>query len=110
MELFWSLTPKEFHFCYKAWQDTRDDDYKTGWEQTRMVVFYQYLTIPKKGRNPSFQKFKLDHLPFPWDRVSRHVDEDLMVEEPQGLTPQDWLERISKMHMVKPLKEVGSIK
>jgi len=113
MELFWTLTPREFHFCYEAFQNNKEDSYRSQWEQTRMIVYYQYCSYPKKGQNPSYHKFKAQHLPFPWDLINKNIeDEDLMVEDAQGLTPSDWLERISKLTVDKTLEanEVNSIK
>lgn len=47
--------------------------------------------------NPSYNKFKLDHIPFPWDRIDkREVDIDYDPDEGM-LTPDEWRDRISKL-------------
>ena len=71
-----------------------------------MTTYYQYIGIPKKGRNPSYQRFKTQHLPFPWDKIAniQEIDEDEMEMQTMGssiedqpLNPGDWMERIQKM-------------
>jgi hypothetical protein len=97
MELFWNLTPKEFHFVFSAWQDQRESVVQTSWEQTRMLLYYQYCSWPKKNKNPTYTRFKLEHIPFPWDMINKEtVDED---EEPkeQPISPDQWLDIISNL-------------
>lgn len=103
---FWSLIPMEFYYIYDKWYDARTVDYQTSWEQTRMAIFYQYMSIPIKGRHANYQKFKLEHIPFPWDKVSKvEVDEEdyemKQIElENKGLDPKGWAERIKNMQQV----------
>jgi len=65
-----------------------------------MIVYYQYCSIPKKGRNPSFAKFKTEHIPFYWDKINKEEYNIDGMNEAEGLTPQDWAERIAKLHPV----------
>lgn len=109
MELFWNMTPREFHFCYDAWANVRKDDYQSTWEQTRMIIYYQYCSYPKKGQNPTYTRFKAQHLPFPWDRINkRELDDDILEEEPQGLTPNDWLKRIENIKQSSISKKLNA--
>ena len=94
MELFWSMTPKEFHFVFDAWEESRNYMIETSWEQTRLLLYYQYCGIPKKNKNPSFQRFKAEHLPFTWDKINK---ETIDAEYEQPISPNEWLDRISKM-------------
>lgn len=70
-----------------------------------MIVYYQYCSFPKKGRNPSYQKFKIQHLPFPWDKISRSEDDEITIDrekkQEEMISPNEWLERI------KTMKETG---
>jgi len=104
MELFWDMTPKEFHFVFKAWEDNRNYYSQNSWEQTRMLLYYQYCGWPKKGKNPSFQRFKLSHVPFPWDEINKQTVDDIEEYE-QSISPDQWLERISRMQTVGVVKE-----
>ena len=110
MELFWDMTPKEFHFVFEAWQNDREYHIQSDWEQTRMIIYYQYCSIAKKGRNPSYQKFKLDHIPFPWDRINKKEVE--LDEEPteQPVSPAEWMERITKLKPGTVAADVEEIK
>jgi len=96
IELFWDLTPREFFFVYDAYQKTYEQDYQTSWEQTRIQIYYQYCSYPKKGMNPSYTTFKARHFPFSWDKVSIDEANDV-THENRGLTPDDWIKRIAKI-------------
>lgn len=69
------------------------------WEQTRMLAFYQYIGIPKKNKNPSYQRFKLQHLPFPWDSITKELsDEEIAAIENQNvMSGEEWMDRIRRM-------------
>jgi hypothetical protein len=111
MEHFWLLTPREFHFCYEAWANVRKEDYQSSWEQTRMILYYQFCSYPKKGQNPSYNKFKQKHIQFPWDLIAKDVVDDYEEKE-QPLSIDQWADIISKLKPVKNLNgaEVHDIK
>ena len=100
IEEFWGLTPIEFSFISDSYYSKQEEVYQSSWEQTRMQVYYQYLAFPKKGRNPSYQRFKVQHLPFPWDKVAIDIDEEFqtmgeIIDQP--ITPNEWADRIKNM-------------
>ena len=48
--------------------------------------------------NPSYNKFKADHLPFTWDVVNKHTLDNIEgLDTEQPISPDEWLERISKL-------------
>lgn len=63
-----------------------------------MAVYYTYVGIPKKNKNPSYQKFKLEHLPFSWDTINTKEVDDDYIDEPQGMTPDDWIEKFKQLN------------
>lgn len=107
MEVFWAMTPKEFHFVFEAWQDSRNYLMETSWEQTRLLAYYHYCAIPKKKNNPSYHEFKLKHLPFSWDIISNEDLDEELTEQP--IKPDEWAERISRMKTVKSLSNPQNI-
>lgn len=61
-EDFCRCTPDEFEEICKAWQETRDADYKENWERMRLLAT---ITIqPHVKQKLTAQKL----LPFAWDK------------------------------------------
>lgn len=60
-------TPEEFEEVCKAWQETRDAEYKENWERTRLLAT---ITIqPHVKQKLTAQKL----LPFAWDKKTSSV-------------------------------------
>lgn len=110
---FWDLTPEEFGYIFKAWNSRREEDFQSSWNQTRILSYYIYCSYPKRGRNPSFNKFKKEHLPYSWDRIASDPDENERDPE-EVLTINQWKDRIAslqsaKVEIIKDATTLGSI-
>ena len=65
---FYCSTPRYFFNAYKGWAEKRQSEYRTGWEQTRLIA---YITARGKGMDvkPS------DIVPLSWiDDVQKAED------------------------------------
>ena len=69
-EDFWDLLPIEFFYIQKSYVEKEKIRSQTTWENTRLLAYYIYSSIPKKNRNASYQQFKSEHMPFEWDKKS----------------------------------------
>lgn len=94
------MTPREFGFVFDSYNEKNIEQAQLSWEQTRFILYYQYISFPKKGRNPSYNTFKAKHLPFPWDRVNKEETEEVVTLESlqdAGLSPKDWASKIKNL-------------
>jgi len=75
-----------------------------------MTLYYLYTSVPRKHKPPSFQRFSIEHLPFPWDTINKDNVDGVEYEQP--INPDQWRERISKLSGNKKadLKTVEKIK
>lgn len=81
---------------YKILEPRKEETFQTSWEQTRIQIYYQFCSYPKKGRNPSFAKFKQEHLPFYWDKISSHTEEE-ETEDKVVFSADDWMKRLEQI-------------
>lgn len=63
-----------------------------------MTSYYLYCSYPKKGQNPSYAKYKKEHMPFYWDVINHaEVDSVDSMDAEQPISPDEWAQRIAGM-------------
>ena len=72
--VFWALIPIEFAYICEGYNQKILDNRKDTWEQSRMLTYYIFSTIPSKSRT-SYKKFCETHIPLPWDKEFKNVSE-----------------------------------
>lgn len=84
-EDFCKCTPEEFEAVCKAWQETRDAEYKENWERIRLLAT---ITIqPHVKQKITAQKL----LPFAWDKKT------FGIAESKQMTSKEKRERMDKI-------------
>jgi len=101
--VFWRLTPREFHYISKGFNEKLLSERRESWDQMRLQTYYIYCSIPKgKGkRNPTYKQFCAQHIPMPWDRISKGERQGLYEDEQPQVTPQMWADKIKELSNAK---------
>lgn len=60
---FYSLLPREFYNILIGYRQKEENNFKTSWEQTRLIAFHSAFTFESKDKEVTPEKFK----PLPWD-------------------------------------------
>lgn len=90
IDYFNSLTAAEFNNILQGYNKKVLRDYRTGWEQTRVIVYYNYLMTPTKGSKKDIGTI----FPLLWDSEHPEIVNEIMTNKASA----DFWANVDKMH------------
>lgn len=91
IDYFYSLTPREFNNILVGYRLKEENDFKNGWEQTRMLMHTMVLPNLKKGSKVT----PMQLLPFDWDNK---VKPKPVMDKVDTKKRQDFWNKVTEQH------------
>lgn len=77
---FYSYTPAEIDFVFKAFNEKEKEEIKLKWEIARTHIYYEYLFVPSRKRKVSYETFKREYLKLAFDE-DKNSNKEVMDDE-----------------------------